>query len=444
MASENTEATEVAETTETAQAVTPVVGAHATFKGYANLEEGMDELLKVGQRVEIMTIEGDEGMTVVGINENNERLNLEGGVWQKGEELMGDRVFAVELENFELPATEQAVPQTEAGSGSGEGAVVDVSALKGKALEDAYGKLPGEIDGWAKMKVGEKRAALAKALAGGDEIADVSVTDEVPEVPEVPATTQGSDLIVTISDSQSVIQLLAEKDAISAAKYLLTQEQKTLYTLGGVLKHVNETGAYKSLGYDGKNGFNEFCENELGVKYRKAMYMITIYSTFQQIGVAEDELERIGWSKLAELARIPVDKLTDDLDDLLTRAKSGTRDGLVEHIKEHYEVATQAARVKKTKFSFSVVEAEGETVRRALDHAKTLAQTDDINVAFLHVCGDWMNNAQGTDLDLNAFVALAVSRFGREAIEARLAETEDEEGNQSDDTADLERALGAA
>lgn len=457
--------------------IVPVAGAFATFAGYHALEDGMEEILTKGQRVLILSDDGDQGLAVVAIDAEGQRLNEEGGVWENGQNYMGDRVFPAELTDVQLPNTEteageQATDAADAAAPAEEApAETPVSELKGKALEQAYSDLPGEIDGWGNMKADEKRAALAKALSGDEdeeqaepvaeeaaadapaglevnteaedptpETAAAAAASDAETASTMPAMVPGADLVQTVSDSQSVRELLAEKDAVSAAKYLLVQEQRTQYTLGGVLKNINETGAYKSLGYTGKNGFVEFCEQELGVKYRKARYLINIYTTFQQIGVDEEALERIGWSKAAELARIPVDRLQSDIDALLDRASGGTRDDLIKHIKENYEVATQAEKAKTTTFSFKTVEADAETVRTAMDHAKLLVDDGDVNKAFVHMCGDWMNQAEGTDMDLDSFMALGLARFGREAIEAKLAEGE----SGSSDTSELEAAISGS
>lgn len=45
--------------------------------------------------------------------------------------------------------------------------------------------------------------------------------------------------------------------------------EETFLSLGGVLSHIYETGAHKSLGYTGKRGFADYMLKELNIQYRE-------------------------------------------------------------------------------------------------------------------------------------------------------------------------------
>ncbi len=73
----------------------------------------------------------------------------------------------------------------------------------------------------------------------------------------------------------------------------------------------------------GKRGFEDYIEKELGVKYRKARYLINIYDYFTALGIDETKLGQMGWSKAKEL----VGKATkENFDELVEFANNHTRD----------------------------------------------------------------------------------------------------------------------
>ncbi|KRW94277.1 hypothetical protein [Paracoccus sp. MKU1] len=410
-----------------------LVGRRATFKDYAQLEEGFEPILKSGQLLEITKVDDNGNFVVVAIAEDGTRLNMEGNAMADGDTPMADQVWEQEIEV--LPETEDA------GDDITDDPTAVVEGMKGAELDDWASRNGVETpDGWNKMKVADKRAFLKDWISSAS--AEVPQADAAPEeaatapeqgaaepVAETPAQEPAAQtgsaeptatLMRTMTDSESVRNILAEQDAVDAAIQLNESIERTYYMLGGVLAHIDETGIYKRHGYEGKKGFEEFCQQTVGIAYRKARYLIDIYVTFRKIGFDESRLAQIGWSKAKELARIDAARLEADIDGLLEYAASNTREQLINHIKENYEVATRAETVKTTTFSFRVVETEAETVNLALEHAKTLIGEDDVNRAFLHMCGDWMNAGNSTDLDLDTFIALGIGRFGKDAVLAAL------------------------
>jgi hypothetical protein len=76
-------------------------------------------------------------------------------------------------------------------------------------------------------------------------------------------------LVQPIVDSQTVRTILESKDMLDAAKELAVVAEETFISLGGVLHHIYETGAHKTLGYDGKRGFADYMLKALNIQYRK-------------------------------------------------------------------------------------------------------------------------------------------------------------------------------
>jgi hypothetical protein len=138
------------------------------------------------------------------------------------------------------------------------------------------------------------------------------------------------------SSGESSAANLAQHEALDAAKAVARKVDETKFTLGGVLNHIYSEGIHKTAGYDGKRGFANYCETELGIEYRKAMELRNIYMIYAQAGVDETRLFEIGWSKAKELARLSVDTLRSNFNALAEFAVAHTRDELIEYIRTTY------------------------------------------------------------------------------------------------------------
>jgi hypothetical protein len=130
-----------------------------------------------------------------------------------------------------------------------------------------------------------------------------------------------------------------QHEALEAAKAMASQVDESNFTLGGVLNHIYAEGIHKTAGYDGKRGFANYVEKELGIEYRKAMELRTICMIYSQAGVDETRLSEIGWSKAKELARLGVDTLRSNFNALAEFAVAHTRKELIEHIRTTYQSA---------------------------------------------------------------------------------------------------------
>lgn len=98
--------------------------------------------------------------------------------------------------------------------------------------------------------------------------------------------------------------LLHGEDPLKAAARLVERQDRDDFTLGGVLSHIQRYNLHCTLGYSGTSDFQQYIEQELGVKYRKARYLISIYECFSKLGLDEQRLSAMGWSKAKELVRV--------------------------------------------------------------------------------------------------------------------------------------------
>lgn len=219
--------------------------------------------------------------------------------------------------------------------------------------------------------------------------------------PAAPAEVQTAPVNpVAVADSATVAAVLAESDALEAAKTLVAQVEESYFTLGGVLSHIYNEGIFKSAGYDGKRGFANYVEKELGIQYRKAMYLIDIYTAFRRLGVDEKRLTQIGWSKAKELTKIAT---PENFNDLIEYAQSHTRDEVIAHVQTSTVTTGGEAgeQVRKTKLNFTLFADQATTVERALAAAKSAAGTDDPNQALEHICAEWAMANEGVEVPID-------------------------------------------
>ncbi|WP_156026309.1 hypothetical protein [Xanthobacter sp. 91] len=216
------------------------------------------------------------------------------------------------------------------------------------------------------------------------------------------------------SQLSTIDTLLRGEDPLKAAARLVERQDRDDFTLGGVLSHIQRYNLHCTLGYSGTSDFQQYIEQELGVKYRKARYLISIYECFSKLGLDEARLSAMGWSKAKELVRV-VNK--DNFDALADFAQSHSRRELIEHLRANYmesndDTRSASARPKKTKLVLSLHNDQATTVTRALEAAKQQAGTDDLNVALTFACAEYSLMCENLSLTLEETLELIRVRFG--------------------------------
>lgn len=186
-----------------------------------------------------------------------------------------------------------------------------------------------------------------------------------------------------------------------AAKRLVETAERTYFTLGGVLAYIDREKTYEQVKvkgkavYQGKEGFEAFCEENLGIAYRKAKYLIATYEGASAAGLSEAKMGAIGWSKAKELVAI-LRAEPEDADKWLEVAKKSSTAQLQEQVKDRLtEIGAKThgntKKVKSVVCKFVVHADEGEVVHEALTLAKEQAETDSESAAFAYVMKEWLS-----------------------------------------------------
>jgi hypothetical protein len=410
------------------------INAYAMFKGYSALEEGQEQILEVGAPVRIDRFENEADIIVIGVDDEGNDIMSDDGTTPK----FAERVFPEEIEAAELdpdgdtpaetvePVAEAPVVEAAPVKPAKKAPAKKAAAAATPAAEAAPAAKPETAAAKKKRETKEAReaAAVEKAetaaanKAKGDQAKATAKAEKEAKAAAKPVKEIKATPVVEIADMTSVREILAESDALTAALSLVNRAEQTDFTLGGVLRHIHETGAFKSIGYDGKRGFDDYVRAVLGMEPRKSRYLMATYTAMALVGADEERLQSIGWSKVKELARIETAALKKNLDTLLTDAETMTRDDLIASIKKRFKVTSRGTNdgVTLTDFKFRLAEEDAAAVNEGLTEAKALVGEDDLNKAFAYIVGDWRNTGTGQDLSLEDTLELACAKFGLTAI----------------------------
>lgn len=232
---------------------------------------------------------------------------------------------------------------------------------------------------------------------------------------------------LVIPDTKEVAALLEGEDALEAIKVLQSTMEEHYFTYGGVLSHIHRNSLFtkvvdkkgKALYGSGRQGFEDYCIQELGIKYRKAMYYIDIYEAFASAGVDGTQLAQIGWTKAAVLAEVVNE---DNVTSLTKYASKHTTDEVKAHIEETVvsrEKTSRTKTAKKIRFTFSLFEDQAGTVKAALAEAgKQMDQEDNIPGQFHLIVTEWALTREGVEVSKEDAIAALEARYGIKLGEA--------------------------
>lgn len=189
------------------------------------------------------------------------------------------------------------------------------------------------------------------------------------------------------------IENLQAEEAYETLMSLLETEGLNDFKVGGVMAAIQGNSLWKEYGtYE---SFKDFVVTNVGMEYRKAMYLINNYEALVEAGVKWEEVSDIGWSKLKEITSVInkenaaewIDRAREhtvlQLQELVKQFKAGTLDST--------EMAPEVSSV--TSISFKVHEDQKETIKQAVAKAKGEADTEVDAVALEAVCMNYLSGA---------------------------------------------------
>jgi DNA-binding transcriptional MerR regulator len=282
-------------------------------------------------------------------------------------------------------AEKEGMVEPEASQDVTEGGMIpetksQVMAMKSKELNDFYAS-PAcivKIDGWSKMKVDEKRKAMVEALFPTD---NAKAPEEIGDAPE-----QADD--DKLAELSEVIEKLDDRNEIEARiDVILESEGLNDYQLGGLFERLQDLNDFSPY-----ENFSQYVQGRFGIKYRKAMYLMGIYTGLLNAGVAWDQVKNVGWTKLKTIIGI----LTkDNVDEWVQKAAAMNTISLEQAVKDFQssgESPTEPVSNMKTK-TFKFAADQMEIVDDALTKAKAQSGTEIDSVACEFIMLEYLGNA---------------------------------------------------
>lgn len=177
--------------------------------------------------------------------------------------------------------------------------------------------------------------------------------------------------------------------ALEVVPSLIDSVDFSYFKLGGVLSTIQDNDWW-----EGEAGtFKEFIQDNFGLHYRKAMYLINIYDKLVESGIPWAKVSGVGWTKLKELADI----LTiDNVDEWVEKANSMTTLNLQAAVKAYKagELSTDGTTDPDSSgvstITFKVHPDQKETIKQAVEQAMEEASTEFKGVALEAICMNYL------------------------------------------------------
>jgi hypothetical protein len=207
-----------------------------------------------------------------------------------------------------------------------------------------------------------------------------------------PAAKSAEDVLTGVATE---VESLSQKKAFELVGELVDTGGVNDFRLGGVLARI-QSQAETEGGEEWLNGhasFKELLDKEFSIQYRKAMYLIEIYTALVEKQIPWDLVKDVGWTKLKDLAKVLTAK---NVESWVVKAKKLTVMQLQEVIRKAQSKGGDASEKDTsavTTLTFKLHKDQKESIREALDKAKEETHTAVDTVALHNICQAYLGNA---------------------------------------------------
>lgn len=351
------------------------VGSKVKFLGYSEEVADDQQFLAEGEEYTVCEVHPEEESLSVSID--NPDYNP-----KKKESDTNSKTIVIDVFNDEIEAV--VVKGKPAAKGKSKPVVeaeeeeAEEEAPVAKA-KPAKGKPAAKVDTKpAKGKTKEAAAAKGKPAKGKLKEKAEKVEKSEEELP-------------TLEDEdEEILQLVSDSDDLIALADELVEEGAAIdYRLGGVLFHIRANKDYKDIKpeYAERGGFSLFVKEHLNIEYRKAMYLIDIYYSFNKFGIDGAKVAELGWTKCSKIAAVMTE---DNAEDLVELAETSSVSELSDTIKESYVGGTkETEKRRKVTFKFRLWDDQAAAVEDILQAAASALGYKDLSDCFEHIVTEW-------------------------------------------------------
>ena len=246
---------------------------------------------------------------------------------------------------------------------------------------------PVETAPTTQVKNGKVKAApKAKQEVAVDPAAGPA-DDELPELAQEDAT-----VLALVEEAQA-----QEGGVIGLAQDMEAEIETKNFQMGGILYHIKRDGAFAELDerYAESGGFQLFVEDHFGFGYRKAMNLIDIYVTLNQLQIEDAAalVAEIGWTKASKIVATMDEENANDLIEL---ARNNTVQALTDAIKSQSVEVGGTPGEKKTRVTLKLKywEDEAANITETLTAVKEAQGLKTVEEAFAYIVTEF-NMSQG-------------------------------------------------
>ena len=307
-------------------------------------------------------------------------------------------VYTSEVE--EIDEEEEEAARDEAEKNADEDAAE--AAAQQKKLEAAEKKAANKEAAAKKTTTPSKDAATRKTQKSTTAKKKTAATKKT-------ATTKDEEAVAELKLTKEVTAALKGKSAVRAARDLIAAGTISDFTLGGVLAKIaadkdfeKEVDPETGEAFSGHKGFEAFIERDLGIRYRKAQWLIEFYTTFANAGVDPKKLAKAKYSKIKEVLAI-VRAKPEEAEDWIDKSNSSKFEELKEEARRYERKIGIQKKARGTNdatmisYKFKVFNAQAKNVDEAIDKAKSLIEFEDKDSeamrdakAIYHIFSEWL------------------------------------------------------
>ena len=183
---------------------------------------------------------------------------------------------------------------------------------------------------------------------------------------------------------------LNERKALECRERIETAAKNAstaFYDMSMGLLEAYENDYAKIWGYE---NFSDYVESALDMKYRSAYYMVEVGKVSRQFAIDRGQIERIGWTKMKEIASFIQEK-PEDAKHYIEMAESMSVRQLQDSLRAEVRMTEQReARPAILRLSMKFEGEGADIVSGALTTAYADIGRDDAALAFQHIAGEWL------------------------------------------------------
>ena len=240
----------------------------------------------------------------------------------------------------------------------------------------------------------------------------------VTEAELLPAETRQNDYSHLPINEQAAFRC---KDRI---EYAAKSASIAFYDMAMGLLEAYENDYAKIWGYE---NFSEYVEKSLDMKYRSAYYMVEIGKVSRKYEIDRGQIERIGWTKMREIASFIQEK-PEEAHRYLSMAENMSATQLKEALNAEVRMtAGREAAPAVMRLSMKLEWDSANLVNDGLVMAYGDIGKEDVALALQHIVGEWLvaRGATPTSATLEDWVAYLKKTYGVTLVRAEESDSID-------------------